>query len=422
MDILDISAIVITLSAAFAVLNYHFLKMSPSIGVMFISLLFSSVALVLKYFGLIDISFAQEIVNNINFSKTLVNGMLGALLFAGALQIKVAELKSRLSVILILATFGVVASTFIVGYLTYYMCQFFGADISLMYCLAFGALISPTDPIAVLAILRRVGVSKYLEMDVTGESLFNDGIGYVVFTLLLGLAMGNESITPSELVVFFSHEALGGIVFGFVISYGSYLLIKTIKDNYHIQILITLALVVGGYNLAGLIGVSAPLAIVVAGIVTGNLSRKAMHINSKRTMEIFWEIIDDILNCILFVLIGAEVLGINWNYQYFNLGFFAIIIVLFGRWISVALPVSIMQRNKFFSPRSIKILTWGGLRGGLSVAMALLLPEGDEKQIILIMTYSCVIFSILIQGTTIKRLAGDRTLHDDGTPKESTGH
>ncbi len=413
MNFLDITSIVLVLSALFATINYKTFKLPTTIGVMLISLLISSVMLVVKYLGYANMDFIHEWVREIDFSNTLVNGMLGALLFAGALNINFKELRSRLKIITILATFGVLFSTILVGYLTYYTCQAMGIEISLLYCMAFGALISPTDPIAVLAILRKIGVSKWLELDVTGESLFNDGVGYVVFTLFLGLAMGEQSLSTESIVVFFLQEALGGIVFGLAISLLSYLLIRSIND-YHIEILITIALVIAGYNLASIVHVSAPIAIVVAGLVTGNLSRQAMQFTSKKYLSIFWNIIDEILNCILFVLLGIEVLGIHWNFQFIYLGFFAIMIVLFCRWLSVAIPVKLMQRNTFFSPRSIKILTWGGLRGGLSVAMALLIPDSQEKEIILIMTYACVIFAIFIQGTTIARVAGTRTVNDAG--------
>lgn len=401
------------LSALFATINYKTFKLPTTIGVMLISLLVSSLLLLAKYLGYADITFIRNAVTQIDFSNTLVNGMLGALLFAGALNINFSELKSRLTVITVLATFGVLFSTFVVGYLTYFTCQALGIQISLLYCMAFGALISPTDPIAVLAILRKIGVSKWLELDVTGESLFNDGVGYVVFTLFLGLAMGEQTLSTTSILLFFAQEALGGIVFGLVISLLSYLLIRTVND-YHIEILITIALVIAGYNLANIVHVSAPIAIVVAGLVTGNLSRKAMQFTTKKYLGIFWEIIDELLNCILFVLLGIEVLGINWDFQFIYLGFFAIIIVLFSRWLSVFIPVKLMQRNTFFSPRAIKILTWGGLRGGLSVAMALLMENSQEKEIILIMTYACVIFAIFVQGTTIGRVAGTRTVTDDG--------
>lgn len=413
MNFLDIASIVLVLSALFATINYKVFKLPTTIGVMLISLLVSSSLLAVKYIGNVDIGFIYSWVRQIDFSNTLVNGMLGALLFAGALNINFSELKSRLKIITVLATFGVLFSTVVVGYLTFYICQIMGIQISLLYCMAFGALISPTDPIAVLAILRKIGVSKWLELDVTGESLFNDGVGYVVFTLFLGLAMGEQSLSTSSVVLFFLQEALGGILFGLAISLISYLLIRSVND-YHIEILITIALVIAGYNLATIIHVSAPIAIVVAGIVTGNLSRQAMQFTSKKYLSIFWDVIDEVLNCILFVLLGIEVLGIAWNFQFIYLGFFAIIIVLFSRWLSVFIPVKLMQKSTFFSPRSIKILTWGGLRGGLSVAMALLIPSGQEKQIILIMTYACVIFAIFVQGTTIARVAGTRTVNDSG--------
>ncbi len=409
MNISDVIAIILALSASFSILNYHYLKLPTTIGVMVIALVLSIVALILKWAGLVDTSFAIKIVQSINFSETLMHGMLSALLFAGALHININDLKQRLITILTLATVGVLISTALVAIMTYYLLLLFGFEIHFIYCLIFGALISPTDPIAVLAILKKAGASKSLEIKVTGESLFNDGVGYVLFVLLLGilpetLITGVISIDAKYIALFFVEEAIGGILYGFIIGFITYKILKRI-DDYHVEILVTIALVIGGYELAEFIHVSGPLAIVIAGLMIGNHGREnAMTEQTRKYLDIFWELIDEILNSILFVLIGLEVLVLPLDKSLIFISFASIFLVLVARFIAVSLPINLLKKHRNFSPFVIRIMTWGGLRGGLSVAMALSLPKGEARDIILIMTYACVIFSILVQGTTIGSL------------------
>ena len=407
MNLPDIFAIIISLSAFFAVINYHFIKLPTTIGVMACSLLLSSSILILGKLNFIDVVYVKSMVEKIDFSQTVVHGMLGALLFAGALQIKFNKLKERLSIIIFLSTFSVMVSTAIIGILTYYLLELLNYPFDFIYCLMFGALISPTDPIAVLAILKKINMSKHLELDITGESLFNDGISFVIFTLLLIMSTGEATLEPAHIALLFAHETLGAFIYGGAVGMLVYWIIKHI-DDFHIEILITIALVAGGYELAEHIGVSAPISIVVAGLITGNMVRRVMRHRSRQYLNIFWHVIDEVFNIALFMLLGIEILIISWKHDYLLIAFMAIFIVLFARWISVSIPILIMRRKSFFSPRVIKLLTWGGLRGGLSVSMALLIDDSAEKDLILVMTFACVIFSILVQGTTFSLISGNR--------------
>lgn len=346
-------------------------------------------------------------LEQINFNDTLLHGMLSFLLFAGALHINISQLAEQKIVITVLALIGTLISTFIVGLLIYWLLFVIGIQLSFIYCLLFGALISPTDPIAVMSILKALGAPKNLEMKIAGESLFNDGIGVVLFLAILEIASSTHEISISHLLILFITEAIGGILFGLVIGYITYQMLKSI-DNYQVEILISLALVMGGYALGERIHISAPIAMVVAGLLIGNHGRKfAMSDKTRKHLDTFWELLDEILNAVLFVLIGLEVLVLTINKQYLLIGIIAIPVVILARWISVAIPLTLMRRQLKFTPHSIKILTWGGLRGGISVALALSLRDTVGKvnefafEAILMMTYIVVIFSILIQGLTI---------------------
>ncbi len=350
---------------------------------------------------------SRVFLEQINFKDTLLHGMLAFLLFAGALHIDISQLAEQKIVITVLALIGTLASTLIVGLLIYWLLYTISIQISFIYCLLFGALISPTDPIAVMSILKTLGTPKNLEMKIAGESLFNDGVGVVLFLGILEIALHTHEIRISNLLILFLTEAFGGALFGLLIGYIAYQMLKSI-DNYQIEILISLALVMGGYALGERIQISAPIAMVVAGLLIGNHGRKfAMSEKTRKNLDTFWELIDEILNAVLFVLIGLEVLIITINKQYLLIGIIAIPVVILARWISVAAPLILMRRQLKFAPHSIKILTWGGLRGGISVALALSLRDsiGKENEFvfeaILMMTYTVVIFSILIQGLTI---------------------
>jgi len=404
MNLFDITALLITLTAIFSFINHCTLKLPMTIGVMLIGLLMSLTLLLLKPLG-IDLTIqAAAILKSIDFNQTLMHGMLSYLLFAGALHVNLADLARQKWLITSLATIGVLASTAIIGGLLWLSLSLIDIELPFIYCLVFGALISPTDPIAVLAILRTVHAPKSLETKITGESLFNDGVGVVIFMLISGFAFGEVDITIGSVVIFFLKEVLGGVVFGFVVGGITYAMLKRV-DNYQVEILLTLALVTGGYALAEALHFSAPIAVVVAGLMIGNHGRLlAMSEITREHLDTFWELIDEILNAVLFVLIGLEILIITFESQLLIAGGISIVIVLFARFVSVGIPVLVIRKFRELTPGVTRILTWGGLRGGISVALALSLPASPERETILTITYCVVVFSILVQGLTIGKL------------------
>ena len=406
MNILNTIAILLTLSAVFSYLNYRFIKLPTAIGIMLISLVLSLILLLSGELGFFDIApQASALISNIDFHTTLINGMLSFLLFAGALHINLNELSKQKWVILILATVGVISSTFMVGGISWVILNALELNVSFIYCLLFGALISPTDPIAVLGILKTVGVPKSLEIKISGESLFNDGVAVVVFLVLLGIATGAGEATASSIGSLFLQEAIGGAVYGFIIGGICFYMLRSV-NNYQVEILLTLALVTGGYALATALHVSGPIAMVVAGLLIGNHGRVlAMSQSTREHLDTFWELIDEILNAVLFLLIGLEVLILVYHTEYFLAALAIIPAVLLARFISVGAPVKVMKKVREFSPGVTRLMTWGGLRGGISVALALSLPKGIEREIILAVTYAVVIFSILVQGLTLGSLA-----------------
>jgi CPA1 family monovalent cation:H+ antiporter len=333
-----------------------------------------------------------------------MHGMLSFLLFAGALHVNLSDLADQKWVIAILATFGVTLSTFLIGGATWYVLNWIGISIPFIYCLLFGSLISPTDPIAVMGILKTAGAPKSLETKIAGESLFNDGVAVVIFLVLLTIATSDTEMTASHVALLFVEEAVGGIIYGMVIGFLTYYMLKNV-NNYQVEILITLALVMGGYALASAIHVSAPLAMVVAGLIIGNHGRQfAMSEYTKEHLDTFWELVDEILNAVLFVLIGLELLVLTFIDDYLLASLLMIPIIVVVRFISVGLPIGFLRFKREFSPHVVKILTWGGIRGGVSVALALSIPTGPERELILSLTYVMVIFSIVVQGLTIGKL------------------
>jgi CPA1 family monovalent cation:H+ antiporter len=406
MKLFNILAILITLSAVFSYLNYRFIKLPTTIGVMVISLLGSLGIVVIGPLGFGLEEDALRLLNSIDFDETLLHGMLSFLLFAGALHIDLDRLARQKWIIGTLATVGSVGSTFMIGILAWHVLDLLNIGLPLMYCLLFGALISPTDPIAVLGILKKAGVPESLETKICGEALFNDGVAVVVFLVLLQITAGGHNITAGTVAWLFAKEVLGGIVYGLVIGAIAYGMLKSV-DNYQVEVLITLALVAGGYALADALHLSGPIAIVVAGLLIGNHGRLlAMSDRTRKNLDTFWELVDEVLNAVLFVLIGLEVLVLSWNHRYLIAGALLIPLLLLSRFVSVALPIVVMRRFRTFSPNVIKILTWGGLRGGISVAMALSLPPGRHRDIILTITYAVVVFSIIVQGLTVGKLVG----------------
>ncbi len=332
--------------------------------------------------------------------------MLSFLLFAGAIHINLAELKKELVPVVTLASVGILISTFIIGGLVYYLFIAFGLPIDFIYCLLFGALISPTDPIAVLGILKKAGIAKSMELKISGESLFNDGMAVVVFLAIYQIANpAAGEVSAGDVAELFFIETGGGLLYGLVLGYIGFWLLRSI-DSYQVEVLITIAIVMGGYSLAHALHVSGPLAMVVAGIITGNKGKElAMSDITRDYLGKFWELIDDILNTILFLLIGFEVLVIKVNSTIMIIGGITILIVLFARWVSVAFPVSLMKLRIKFERNAIAILTWGGLRGGISVALALSLPAEMHRNEFVTITYVVVIFSIIVQGLTIGRVS-----------------
>ncbi len=405
MSLLSITSILLTVSALFAWLNYHTLKLPTTIGIMVISLLFSLFLVILGAFGFeAGINMAEQLVAQIDFNKALLNGMLGFLLFAGAMHVNLDDLIESKWVIGLLASVGLCISTALVGIGTYFILNLVGIELSFAYCLLFGALISPTDPIAVMGILKTAGVSKKLETKITGESLFNDGVAIVFFLALFGIAVNGDQVDFGNIGMLFVQEAVGGALFGFACGY---LVLKMLThvENYKVEVLLTLALVAGGATAATSLHLSAPIAVVVAGLMIGNQGRRAaMSTETVKHLDTFWELIDEILNAVLFLIIGLEVMLLSSDARIWLVGVVLALLVITARLIAVSIPVSVLRLHKDFHPHVIKILTWGGLRGGISVALALAIPAGPERDIVLTITYVIVVMSILLQGLTINKL------------------
>ncbi len=405
MQIFHIIAILISLAAIFSWINHRFLHMPTVIALMTIALVMSLGLITLGKFGYPSLgSDIDWMLSSIDFNATLLHGMLSFLLFAGALHINLEDLAKQRIVIGVLATAGGVGATFLIGIGFWYISELFHLNIPMIYCLLFGALISPTDPIAVLGILKTAGASKSLETKIAGESLFNDGIAVVVFLVIFEVALGTKTVTAETIFHLFAMEVLGGIVYGLLLGAVGFWMLKKV-DNYSVEILITLAMTTGGYVLAESLHISAPIAIVVAGLLIGNHGRKlAMSQSTREHLDTFWKLIDEILNAVLFVLIGLELVVLSLDQNYLLAGLLAIPLVLTARLISVGLPIGIMRRFRSFSPGVVSILTWGGLRGGISVALALSLPAGEIRNALVTVTYTVVVFSILVQGLTLAPL------------------
>jgi CPA1 family monovalent cation:H+ antiporter len=402
----QIISILVLLAAVFAYVNDRWIKWPPTIGIMVLAL-FSSILIVIL--GNLVPAFSVQvlhIVSNIDFGQVLMKIMLSFLLFAGAIHIDAVKLKKEFWPVMTLATVGVFISTFLISVMSYYLFQVFQLPIPYIHCLLLGALISPTDPIAVMAILKKAGIPRSLELKIMGESLFNDGVGVVVFLTILEVASnGNGNFSPAGTILLFLKEAGGGLLFGALMGYVAYLLLKSI-DNYRVEVLITLAIVMCGYTLADHLHLSAPLAIIVTGIMVGTKGRTvALSATSWDYLGKFWDLIDEIFNAILFLLIGLQMLVIKIHSTIMIIGCVMILVVLLARWFSVSLPVAVLRIKIKFENNAVTILTWGGLRGGLSVAMALSLPQNMHRNELVLITYIIVIFSIIVQGLTIGKVA-----------------
>ncbi|MWW25232.1 cation:proton antiporter [Algibacter lectus] len=402
-------SIVFTISALFSYINYKWLKLPTTIGLMILSLILIVPITLSKTVFPEFYRFFCDIIVNADFKTLLLNGILSFLLFAGALHVNLAALTKEKKSIFLFATLGVLISTCIVGSLTFFGAQLIGLELPFLHALLFGALISPTDPIAVMAILKEANIAESLGIKIEGESLFNDGIGVVVFSgiLLIAAATGELSNTEigTEIGMLFLEEAVGGLFYGLVIGFLGLKCIQSLKENPQLAVMITLAVVMGGTAGAFLMEVSAPLAMVVAGLFIGN----KIHVNEdknpiQKAISSFWEILDDVFNGILFVLIGLAIHLLNINTSYFLLGILAILIVLLARFISVFLPYSLLKHEETKPMKTVAVLTWGGLRGGISIALALSLGEELSGGLILHITYIIVFFSIIVQGLTIGKV------------------
>jgi CPA1 family monovalent cation:H+ antiporter len=400
---LNIAATCLVITALLAYLNHRFVGMPTTIGVMAAALVFSVALVGLDAVGVAHglRQYEESLLRSIDFSDVLMQGMLSLLLFAGALHVDMSELKAYRWPVGVLAVLGTVLSTLVVGYGMWIVLPLAGLNLPFVYCLLFGALISPTDPIAVMGILKSAGAPQELELVIAGESLFNDGVGVVIFSLLLGMLASGVTPTLGQGLELLVREAGGGLLFGLVLGYVTFRLLKSV-DNYQVEVLLTLGAVTGGYALASTLHVSGPLAMVVAGLIIGNHGRAlAMSDTTRRYLDMFWELIDEILNAMLFVLIGMEVLLVVFPANTLVVAGVAITVTLLARLLTVGLPVALLKRVINLPRGSWKVVTWGGLRGGISVALALSLPLGPERNTVVALTYCVVVFSILVQGLSI---------------------
>jgi len=403
---LDIAAACLVITALLSWLNHRFVRLPTTIGVMVIALALSLAIVALDTAGLTQAlrRYEESLLHAIDFSDLLMQGMLSLLLFAGALHVDLSELKAQRWTVAALALGGTLVSTLLVGYSLWLVLPWTGVALDLPYCLLFGALISPTDPIAVMGIVKSAGAPKNLELLIAGESLFNDGVGVVIFALLVGMLTSGGAPTAGTAAALLLREAGGGIAFGLALGYVTYRLLRSV-DQYQVEVLLTLAAVTGGYALASHLHVSGPLAMVVTGLVIGNQGRAwAMSDTTRRYVDMFWELVDEILNAVLFVLIGMEVLVVSLSVPLLVTGGIAIGVTLLARLISVGAPVGVLGRRFGLPGGAWRVLTWGGLRGGISVALALSLPVGPQRDTVLGLTYCVVVFSILVQGLTIGRV------------------
>jgi len=404
MDYYAIASILIVIAALFGYINVRFLKLPITIGLMVITLAFTLVVVAVAQFDDTLLLQEKEFISNIDFKTVLLDVMLSFLLFAGALHTNFNQLKVQRRPVLAFATLGVLVSTFLVGILMYYLLLLLGLDISFIYCLLFGALISPTDPIAVLGILKKAKAPKILETKIVGESLFNDGVGVVVFLTIFSIAASpNVDIKITDIAVLFGQEVIGGILLGLVLGWIAYRMLKSI-DNYEVEVIITIAAVMGGTLLAHQLHLSAPLAMVTAGLIVGNdtVRTNAMSDVTETYVDKFWELIDVLLNTVLFVMIGMEMLVLTFKGSYILAGLIAVPLVLMCRYLSLWLPIKFYAKKLEFVPHTNLIMTWGGLRGGISIALALSLTHDMHRDLFLVITYIIVVFSIIGQGLTVE--------------------
>jgi CPA1 family monovalent cation:H+ antiporter len=404
MSSFQVVGAVIALVAAFGYLNHRFVRLPDAIGITAIGVVVSIGAVVLARFDASVATAMRRDVAQIDFPGVLLHGVLGLLLFAGSLHIDIRDVAKEKWLILSLATFGVVASTALVGAGFFAVTRAMGLSIPWLYCLLFGALISPTDPVAVLAVLKRVGVPKSLETRIAGESLFNDGTGVVVFLTLLALAGGGAAVSVGSTALLFATEVVGGTLFGIAAGYLGYFMLRGV-DSYPVEILITLALATAGYATAEALQVSAPIAVVLMGLIVGNRGRQdAISGETAKRLFGFWEVLDELMNLMLFGFIGLEMMTLSFSVDQAIVAAAGIVIVLAARWASVGAPILVTPRLRAFRRAAVTIMTWGGLRGGISIALALSLPAFEGREVVISTAYAIVIFSILVQATSLQRV------------------
>ena len=404
MTLLQIASLLVVLAAAFGAVNHLVFRLPTAIGILVVSLIASLLLVVVDALAS-EVNLTEAVrseVLQLDFSEALLEGMLGLLLFAGALHVKLRELREQWRLVLLMATFGVALSIALIGYGFHLF-----TGIPLIVALVFGAIVSPTDPVAVLGVLKEAGLRRSLEVKIAGESLFNDGVAYVAFLILVGLAFSGSGLHVEgfeDAAVLFVQEAIGGAVLGLLAGWGVWQILRRIGDPV-LEVLITLALALGGYQMAIWLHLSAPIAAVCAGLLIGHESRAGLTEAGRDYIDTFWKLIDEILNAVLFLMIGAEVFAIAFSLDYVVAGLVSIVLSLLGRLAAVAIPVTVLRPFRGFPQGVIPIMTWGGIKGGISVALALSLPDSEYKPLILTATYIVVIFSILVQGLTVTRVA-----------------
>lgn len=406
MTLFQLFGLVITLIAVLGYLNHRFLKLPETIGITALALVLS---MGITGYGLANpggADWARNALASINFSEVVFHGVLGLLLFAGSLTLELTTMAKEKGTILVLATVGVVISTVVVGYGAYWMTGLLGYPLQLIHCLLLGAVVSPTDPVAVIGILRRVGMTPSMEMQIAGESLFNDGTGVVAVLTVLALMAGQQGASAGGVLLLLTQQALGGVALGILLGVGGIALLSGVRASHSICIFITLALATAGYALGEYLNVSPLITVIVTGLLVGNFGRQynAMDPDTQEHVFEFWELTDQLLNLILFGLLGIQVIAMQPSWVQFFVCASAVPVALVARWLSVGAPLAVMRRFRYYEEHTVTILTWGGLRGGLSVALALSLPQFAGREIVLGSTYAIVIFSILVQALTLGRV------------------
>jgi CPA1 family monovalent cation:H+ antiporter len=405
MDMFFIIALLVIISATYSYINARFFKLPGTIGIISLAIGVSVIVLIVDRVNPHAAKYLTPLAKNIDFSRTVLNIMLGFLLFAGAFNLNVKKLKREMRPVLVLSTVGVIVSTGIFGTLFYFIAPLFHIYVPIVYCLLFGALVSPTDPVAVGAIIKRSRLPAHLETIISGESLFNDGVGLVLFITLLEITeSGVNDINFANAVMLFVREVFGGIVLGVAFGFLAFRLMRSIKD-FQTIVLVSLSLVMGISLVATYFHLSIPLAVVSAGLFAGNRSINLDdNEHSHQALERFWQLVDELLNTILFVMIGLQMVNFPFLNNYWMTGTLAIVLILIARWASITIPLTFLKSTLNVNYSSVKILTWAGLRGGISIALALSLPHTKYRELILAGSYFIVIFSIIVQGLTLNRV------------------